>query len=173
MTTQSMIGASYDTKWPLEELTKHMKTRIRQLGKATWLVVSEVGMLTPKLLVMMDTILRMALDNDNPFGGLSIILEGDFYQKLCRGTPLCEVLYKYAIGGVFPKTINRMYQAVAKLFQKFRKFELTKVWRQTDKGKQTAGGEDTLGYIGSPPVRRTTGHKISAKTVAATGAYGS
>lgn len=66
-------------------LDKHMmkslgKTRQELIKKADVLVVDEISMLHDYRLDMVDEILRFVRDSPEPFGGLQVILCGDFFQ---------------------------------------------------------------------------------------------
>ncbi len=59
---------------------KSAAVRLR-MGDARLLVIDEISMCTPKILSLVNAILQAAYHNDLPFGGISVILSGDFYQK--------------------------------------------------------------------------------------------
>jgi ATP-dependent DNA helicase PIF1 len=68
-----------------DELDKHLtsrlsKTRLELIRKADVLVVDEISMLHDFRLDMVDEILKMVREKQEPFGGLQIILCGDFFQ---------------------------------------------------------------------------------------------
>ena len=48
--------------------------------KTKVLVIDEVSMLSPNMLDMVDRVCRAFKRNDNPFGGLQVVLSGDFFQ---------------------------------------------------------------------------------------------
>lgn len=52
----------------------------RNLKKTKVLIIDEVSMLHPRQLDMVERITRHALDFTKPFGGLQVILSGDFFQ---------------------------------------------------------------------------------------------
>jgi ATP-dependent DNA helicase PIF1 len=56
---------------------KHKKKRWLQTD---CLVIDEVSMLTPVLLEYLDTVGRQIRKKDEPFGGIQLVLVGDFYQ---------------------------------------------------------------------------------------------
>lgn len=56
------------------------KNRIEQIEKADILVIDEISMLHDFRLDMIDEITRSLRKNDKPFGGLQVILCGDFFQ---------------------------------------------------------------------------------------------
>lgn len=63
-------------------VAKVMKNRF---SKATWksieiLVIDEVSMMSQKLFEMLDAIGKAVRRNNKPFGGIQMILSGDFYQ---------------------------------------------------------------------------------------------
>ncbi len=61
-------------------LNKLSKTRIDLINKADILVIDEISMLHDFRLDMVDQILRRAREDERPFGGLQVILCGDFFQ---------------------------------------------------------------------------------------------
>jgi ATP-dependent exoDNAse (exonuclease V) alpha subunit len=68
-----------------DEFTKHManklgKTRQELIKKADILVIDEISMLHDFRLDMVDEVLRFARDSAEPFGGMQVILCGDFFQ---------------------------------------------------------------------------------------------
>lgn len=56
------------------------KTRQDLIKKADVLVIDEISMLHDFRLDMVDQIMRAVRDNDAPFGGLQVVLCGDFFQ---------------------------------------------------------------------------------------------
>lgn len=74
----SGIGISDEvSKSMLRDMTK---SRSEQIKKADVLIIDEVSMLHDYRLDMVDEICRAVRKNDKPFGGLQVILCGDFYQ---------------------------------------------------------------------------------------------
>ena len=84
------------------------------------LIVDEVSMLSGDYLTMMDWWLRQMLSNPEPFGGIQIILVGDFLQlpPVEKGEDKLE--YRYAFNSPSWKLAN------------FRTIDLTKSFRQQD-----------------------------------------
>lgn len=60
--------------------TKLGKTRQELIRKADILVIDEISMLHDYRLDMVDTMLRFVREHDEPFGGMQVILCGDFFQ---------------------------------------------------------------------------------------------
>src|SRR5882757_2712567 len=56
------------------------KTRQELVRKADVLVIDEISMLHDFRLDMVDEILRLVRENTEPFGGMQVILCGDFFQ---------------------------------------------------------------------------------------------
>ncbi len=80
-------------------------------------VVDEVSMLNTKFLVLLDTRLRSMYNPDILFGGISILLIGDFIQLLVTtGRDLWSVMYG---------TVNGNDATAQNLFQQFYVHELT------------------------------------------------
>ncbi len=87
-------------------------------------VVDEVSMLSTQFLVLLDSRLRAIYTPDVPFGGISILLIGDFVQlPVTSGRDLWSVMYGNVTGN----------DAIAcNLFQMFRIHELTANMRAAD-----------------------------------------
>ncbi len=127
MTTHSLLGIHPGTKFPIEKITNRMRECIRKLGDAMWLVMDEIGMYGPHIFNATNEILKRVLPNERAFGGLSIILAGDFDQKTTTaGMPLSEALFKHGMGD----RLEKETKSAAQLFSRFRKFELTRNHRQ-------------------------------------------
>lgn len=78
--TQLGLGLA---KEPVEQLVN--KARRSRKIKAKWsglhlLVIDEVSMLDPDFFCKLDAILKGIYQSDEPFGGLCLLLSGDFYQ---------------------------------------------------------------------------------------------
>jgi len=59
-------------------LTKqHIVTRLR---KVKVLIIDEISMVSPFVFTSVDTICRKARGSDEPFGGLQVVMSGDFFQ---------------------------------------------------------------------------------------------
>lgn len=56
---------------------KYLKTRF---SKLKLLVIDEISMVSPELFTAMDLILRGFKEKDAPFGGIQVIISGDFFQ---------------------------------------------------------------------------------------------
>jgi ATP-dependent DNA helicase PIF1 len=52
----------------------------KRLNKIKVLIIDEISMVSPELFSSIDKILRAFLASDKPFGGVQIILSGDFFQ---------------------------------------------------------------------------------------------
>lgn len=63
----------------LDTLAKNPRIK-RNYANASVLVIDEVSMLHPHQLDMVDRIARCLLDGSKPFGGLQVVLCGDFFQ---------------------------------------------------------------------------------------------
>jgi hypothetical protein len=76
----SSLGARETlTPYDLDSIMNKEKT-VKRIQKARVLVVDEISMLDGRILDAVETICRTAKRNDEPFGGLQIILVGDFFQ---------------------------------------------------------------------------------------------
>ncbi|MBV9575796.1 MAG: AAA family ATPase [Gammaproteobacteria bacterium] len=82
------------TEKDLEKLlaTSHIKRNYR---KTKVLIIDEISMLHPHQLDMVDQAARFILANDEPFGGMQIVLCGDFFQLPPVGEPRNEMKFAY------------------------------------------------------------------------------
>lgn len=67
------------TPHDLEKLMDNKRVK-RNYKKTKVLIIDEISMLHPHQLDMVDTIARYMLDHDKPFGGIQVVLCGDFFQ---------------------------------------------------------------------------------------------
>lgn len=52
----------------------------RRIQKASTLIIDEISMLSASVLAMVDSVCREVKRNDLPFGGIQVVLVGDFFQ---------------------------------------------------------------------------------------------
>jgi len=102
----------------------------KRVGKAKILIIDEISMLSPETLQMIEAICREVKDSPQPFGGLQIILVGDFFQ-------LPPVVKNYFGGSaddrLFDETPPRFaYEAACWSEAKFTTCYLTEQYRQND-----------------------------------------
>ncbi|MBI3632264.1 MAG: AAA family ATPase [Candidatus Vogelbacteria bacterium] len=70
-----------------DRLTSHDLDRIasteyiaKRVGRSKVLIIDEVSMLSPEILTMVDMVCQEIKQRESPFGGLQVILVGDFFQ---------------------------------------------------------------------------------------------
>ncbi|MEK9166127.1 MAG: AAA family ATPase [Patescibacteria group bacterium] len=82
MTIHSWSGIGIKTKLDRYELDRISSSEyiVRRVRKARVLIIDEVSMLSPNMLSMVDAVCREISQNPRPFGGLQIVLVGDFFQ---------------------------------------------------------------------------------------------
>jgi PIF1-like helicase len=67
-------------------------------------IIDEDSMLSANFLVLLDQRLRAMYDATKPFGGISVLLVGDFLQLLVTaGTDLHRVIYGVRPNGELPR----------------------------------------------------------------------
>ena len=66
-------------EWDVAEIADkaHVKRRARNTEV---LIIDEVSMLAGNVLEMVDTVLRAARERQEPFGGMQVVVVGDFFQ---------------------------------------------------------------------------------------------
>ncbi|QSH39528.1 AAA family ATPase [Candidatus Kaiserbacteria bacterium] len=82
MTIHSWTGIGikdYLTEWDIDALTQRQPL-VKRFERASVLLIDEVSMLRPELLDMVDEVAKALRRNTEPFGGLQVILSGDFFQ---------------------------------------------------------------------------------------------
>ena len=99
----------------------------RKLGATTLLVIDEVSMMGCRKFNELDKMLRMVKKSDLLFGGLDVLLVGDFAQlDAVKQDSLHDALVQSTQHHIAAK--DHVMQA-ATLLARFRKFELTKLHR--------------------------------------------
>lgn len=82
MTIHSWSGIGINQALSKQELEKLANNKFisRRLNKAHVLIIDEVSMLSARTLDLVDSVCRTVRDNVAPFGGLQVVLVGDFFQ---------------------------------------------------------------------------------------------
>ena len=104
---------------------KKSKTQVvsENLRDATLLVLDECSMLGCHKLIMLDTTLQKVKNNTAPFGGLDVILVGDFAQlPPVKQEPILDAMVNSTHIYTDPTQLSL---ATTVLMQRFRKFDLT------------------------------------------------
>jgi len=81
-TIHSWSGMGIRDRLSNQDLQNLLETRrlTARLGKAKVLIIDEVSMLHPYQLDLVDKICKTFKQNENPFGGIQVVLCGDFFQ---------------------------------------------------------------------------------------------
>ncbi|MEL7307595.1 MAG: AAA family ATPase, partial [Pseudomonadota bacterium] len=124
-----LLDKGYKNKNNEEQRTLY--TRVEnmrgKLGDTTLLVIDEVSMMGCKKLNELDKMLKMVKNNELVFGGLDVLLVGDFAQlPAVKQVSLHDALVQSTQHYIAPK--EDVMQA-ATLLARFRKFELTTLHR--------------------------------------------
>lgn len=82
MTIHSWSGIGIEQSLAVSDIERiaQKKNILRRLAHARVLVLDEVSMLSARTLSMVEAVCRAAMKNNRPFGGLQVILVGDFFQ---------------------------------------------------------------------------------------------
>ena len=95
----------------------------KRLGDASLIIIDEVSMMGCSKFMELDAMLKKAKNCDLPFGGLDILLCGDFAQlPAVKQTSLHDALVQSTQSYIAPE--EHVMEAAA-LIAKFRKFKLT------------------------------------------------
>ncbi len=79
-TIHSWTGIGIYDELPKKFLEKMSKQRRELIQKADILIIDEISMLHDFRLDMIDTVLQKVRDSSEPFGGIQVVLCGDFFQ---------------------------------------------------------------------------------------------
>ncbi len=81
-------------EYDIDALTQKEKLVKRFKGTSV-LIIDEVSMLTPRFFNSLDQLARAMRGSDAPFGGMQIVLSGDFFQlpPISRGTSRIEFIF--------------------------------------------------------------------------------
>ena len=102
----------------------------KRLGDASLIIIDEVSMMGCSKFKELDALLKKAKNCDLPFGGLDILLCGDFAQlPAVKQTSLHDALVQSTQTYIAP---DDHVMAAATLLAKFRKFELITLKRSKD-----------------------------------------
>lgn len=114
------------------------------------LIIDEISMVGQHILDMVDKRLRHLLDSSKPFGGVSVIAVGDFFQlKAVCARPL------------YYPTADNPYSEIfgQKLWNKFKVFQLKKIMRQNELPFQVA-----LNHLAKGKLTRTDIRLFKSRT---------
>ncbi len=107
---------------PAEEIVRFVNsgpgTKIRrQLKKAKLLAIDEISMISSSVLDLINKVFQMVRQNDKAFGGIQLVVLGDFYQL----PPVSQT-----------NDVDFCFNSDAWYQGDFKLFELTEVFRQSD-----------------------------------------
>ena len=82
MTIHSWSGIGIKNKLDKYDLDRIASTKhiVRRVGRAKVLIIDEISMLLPETFSMIDAVCREIKQSMEPFGGIQIVLVGDFFQ---------------------------------------------------------------------------------------------
>ena len=79
-TIHSWSGIGVSDNLPNNFFERLSKTRRDVISKTDVLIIDEISMLHDFRLDMIDKVLRTVRENDQPFGGIQLVMSGDFFQ---------------------------------------------------------------------------------------------
>ena len=108
------------------DIKKHYNKRL--INKIDAMLIDEASMLRPDIVDAIDLTLQVTRDNNQPFGGIQMILVGDLYQL----PPVITRDEVDIMSSLYPSG-NFFFNSNVFSTSDIMKFELTKVYRQNDK----------------------------------------
>ncbi|OGZ23849.1 MAG: hypothetical protein A3A08_01680 [Candidatus Nealsonbacteria bacterium RIFCSPLOWO2_01_FULL_41_9] len=163
MTIHSWSGIGIKSKLDKRDLKKITTTKyvVKRVLRSRVLIIDEVSMLNPETLSMVDAICREIKQNSNPFGGMQIILVGDFFQlppimrdigeEEAQGTLIEEPEARFAYGS---PAWTRANPTVCYLTEQFRQDDVDFL-SVLSSIRRNAFGDNQLRYI---ETRKTESH---------------
>ena len=106
---------------------KRGKQKRRDIWAADYLVIDEISMLNSYTLDYINEVLKHVRQDNRPFGGIRVILVGDFFQL-----PPVHIGEEIEINRA-KRLINYAFNSQTWKELDLETIQLTKVWRQTDK----------------------------------------
>lgn len=89
----------------------------RQIKKAKILAIDEISMISAQLFDLLDQVLKSVKENDKPFGGIQMVVLGDFFQL----PPVAK-----------EEEMRFCFESEAWIEADFKVFELSEIFRQSD-----------------------------------------
>src|SRR3989344_2101401 len=135
MTIHSWAGIGikrYLDKYSLDRITNNERVS-KRINKAKVLIIDEVSMLGPGTLDMVDAVCRSVRRSQEPFGGLSILLVGDFFQLPPVVRRQEEELVDVGMALLEPEPQKFAYESGTWQRAKFLTCYLSEQYRQDDK----------------------------------------
>ena len=80
MTIHSWSGIGIKKNLNVDDIKKIIKYRGKRISKTSVLIIDEISMLDASVLDLVDTVCRAVKKSELPFGGMQVILVGDFFQ---------------------------------------------------------------------------------------------
>lgn len=80
MTIHSWSGIGIKKNLNVDDVKKIIKYRGKRINKTGVLIIDEISMLDASVLDLVDIVCRAAKKSELPFGGMQVILVGDFFQ---------------------------------------------------------------------------------------------
>ncbi len=118
-TSKGILTGNYNLYDKSPAVMKHLKYRVKHL------IIDECSMVRADILDYINRLLQYAKGNNFPFGGVQVIMFGDFYQL----PPVVQALEKKQLR---EEGYDTPFVFSSKVFFGFKIIELTKVMRQKD-----------------------------------------
>ena len=130
VTIHSLFRLPFSDFFILEDLLKTTRKKLSSiLHNTDILIIDEVSMVRPDMLDAIDFLSKTALRNKTaPFGGLQLLLIGD----LCQLPPVIKSSAEHVFKEKYGYRTPYFFDAPSYKNGKFKKIELTKVYRQSD-----------------------------------------
>lgn len=117
------IGLGRDSVDKYVEYIRKSYHALRRWKKVDMLIVDEISMMTPDLFDKLDAIAKQLRRSPRPWGGIQLILTGDFFQlpPVIKGGLGCRYAFDseaWKTAGLVPVLLNRIERQTDSAFQK-------------------------------------------------------
>ena len=118
---------------PLEP--RHLLPLREKLYKVVVILIDETSMIDPALLFDIHLRLQQIKQSEEPFGGMAVLLVGDFFQMTpVKGTSLFDA----ALNNIPPSKLGTSFEQGCAILERFKMITFTKQYRSVDESHTQA-----------------------------------
>ncbi len=139
-----------EVKRQAKKMIGNKSDRLKLYTKLDLLIIDEISMVRADLLDCIDQFLRIVRQQDEPFGGVRVIMIGDLYQlpPVVRGSEKKDLLQVYETEYFFSSHVMQQIKP------KLHFIELSKIYRQTE--------QDFINFLNAVRNKDITSNQLQA-----------